>query len=184
MSDTEKRLVAREYEAARFLFAVSRVIGAKMPDLKRRFEEMTRCAWNEIEQVAHLLEDVKTQFRRTIPESDWKKLKHDLTNTDIYMHTVGPSKFSVDDKDMVYITRDEVRALMEYIVQDCGFCDKDAKAIEKCKKRRAIAALFTHEIPGLVDGECIWNEYGIKTGDARKIMLEMQWEDRHEETDA
>lgn len=177
---TEKdlhRLVASEYYAARYLYAAARVL-EKTDDLERRLK-LTQNGWGELQNARNMLDSVKTVFESTVPERDKQKLFRDLENSNIFLHTVGPSEMTIDDKDMIYLTRDEVKELMEYLTSggSCDLCEKTGKDIIRCRKRKAIEAFFVHEIPKTLDGECLWNTYGLMTDDAKENMLNMTWEE-------
>lgn len=171
----QKRLVASEYADARYLYAAYKVF-LRMNGHKGRWK-LTKNGWRRYRQAVGLLNKAITDFEGTIPEADRRKLKRDLYSSEIYLHTCGPSHITVDDNDLIFITRNEMKDIISYAIEDCMLCDKSEKEVCRCKKRKAIDKAFTHEIPQIIDGECVWKSGAIRAVNERDLMYNMTWED-------
>lgn len=171
----QRRLVNSEYIDLRYFYAAMHVFD-RMQRHRERFRlnpgswRMYRCALGLIHKASELL-------LQTVPDEDRARLRANLNNDDIYLHTTRVSAITVDDNDMIFMTRNQMKDVIGYALEGCALCDKQGKDIVKCKRRKAIHGLFTHELP-IFNGEgCLWNDFNIGGEDGRQLMIDMTWAD-------
>ena len=171
----ERRLVSSEYIDMRYFFAALHVF-RRMGRHKERLQ-LTPGAWKMYRAGLGMIDKAGQMMLKSVPEEDRARLRADLNNSDIYMHTTRVAEIKVDDSDMIFLTRNQMKDVIGYAMGDCQLCDKQGKEVVKCKKRKVLHGLFPHALPIFNGENCLWNDYNVGGGDGRELMIKMGWED-------
>lgn len=169
----QRRLVNSEYIDFRFLYAAMHVF-ERMGTHRERFA-LTKDGWRLYRSALGMIHRAADELIETVPDGDRKRLRADLNNSDIYMHTTRVTEIKVDDSDMIFMTRNQMKDVVGYALQGCELCDKEGRDVAKCKKRKAIHGLFTHELPVYNGDHCLWNDFNVEGEDGRMLMKQMTW---------
>lgn len=175
MGTEQKRLVSSEYIDLRYLYAAMHVF-ERMGKHRERFK-LNPGSWQSYRSAMGLIEKAAAMLIETVPVEDRARLRADLNNSDIYLHTTRVSAISVDDSDMFFLTRNQMEDVIGYALEGCELCDKRGRDIVKCKRRKAMHGLFTHELPIFNGDACLWCDYNPEGEDGRQLMIDMTWAD-------
>lgn len=169
------RLLATEYQDMRYLFAALHVM-QRMAVHRARFR-LAAGSWQKYRAAVAMMDQAAQALLSTVPDADRARLRADLNNSDIYMHTTRVSGIKVDDSDMIFVTRNQMKDVIGYAMEGCALCDKRGEDVVRCKKRKAIHGLFTHALPVFNGTACLWCDYNIGGGDGRELMMAMTRQD-------
>lgn len=175
----QHRVVRSEYEALRGLYCAAAMLEAMIPAMERRMK-LVPGAWQKLKSAEGMLVKALKSIEETVPDADRRKLKHDLDNTEMYMRTKGAAAYSVDDEDFVYMTRNEMKAVMRFVCEPCNLCDKTGKDVTRCKRRKAINALLNFAVPEKNGEECLWVGYSTEARESLDYAVNATWEDVEE----
>lgn len=110
--------------------------------------------WRDLKMCQAVLMKLHKNIWHTIPWEQQKRLEKELKNTKTYIDVNRPQDNGERD-GFVYMPAKSMCRLADMVMrQECLFCDKCGKKVNRCQIRKDLEATYEWYIERLPDGSC------------------------------